>query len=326
MSHITFAELGNKVVKVLANAKEGEKVLILGDTASNSDMLEAFFAAAIEAQCEAGLLIYKERPHSNFEPPTYIAEAMKGADVLIDLSTNYMIHTQAYSNARLAGTRALVTCPQGIEEYIRRGIIGIDYEEMVRQGKTIAELFESSKLCKITSEEGTHIEMDMGNRPAILRDGMVVDPGEIDYFPGAQISFAPIEETMNGRVIINGAIFPPIGKLTQPVEIAFEKGKIVDFKGQTETVQWKKWLDSQEDPKMFSIAHVSIGLNPNAQLRGFIMEDERVTGGVTLGIGSQMPDFKGNTGVAKSHSDAVSLMATVLLDHREIVKKGVILV
>jgi leucyl aminopeptidase (aminopeptidase T) len=237
-----------------------------------------------------------------------------------------MIHTQAYRNARVAGTRALVTIPQGIEEYIRRGIIGIDYGEMVRQGNKIAELFESAKACEIISGEGTRIEMEMGNRPAVLRDGMVVEPGEIDYFPGAQVSFAPLESTMKGRVTINGAISPPIGQLHQTVEISFEKGKIVDFKGQTEADQWKKWLDSQEDPKMFCIAHVSIGLNPNAALRGFIIEDERVKGSVTFGIGSQMPDFKGSTGIAKTHSDAVTLMPTVTLDGRKVVDRGLILV
>ena len=326
MSHLMFAELGSKVITVLGNAKPGEKVLILGDTGSNQEILEAIFAAAIEAQCEASLLIYKERPHINYEPPSLIAEAMKEAEFLVDLSTNYFIHTKAYANARLAGTRALVTIPQGIEEYIRRGIIGIDYEEMVRQGKRIAELFESSRVCRILSEEGTSIEMEMGGRPAVLRDGMVVHPGEIDYFPGAQVSFAPIEETLNGRIVVNGAISPPIGKLNGTVEITFERGRIVDFKGRAEALQWKKWLEEQDDPKMFCIAHVSIGLNPNAQLRGYIIEDERVKGSTIFGIGSQMPDFKGKTGIARTHSDAVSVLSTVMLDDRKIVGKGAIFV
>jgi len=326
MSHTMFAELGIKIIKTLANTREGEKVLILGDTASNSAMLEAFFIAAIQAQCDAGLLIYKERPHINFEPPAHIAEAIKGADVLVDISTNYIIHTKAYNEARLSGTRILMTIPQGIDEYIRRGIIGIDYEEMIRQGNLIAELFESSKVCKITSEQGTDLVMEMGNRPAIHRDGMVVKPGEIDYFPGSQVSFAPVEETLNGRAVINGTISPPIGRLTEAVEITFEKGRIVEFKGQSEAIRWKNWLESQEDPNMFCIAHVSIGLNPEAQLRGFIIEDERIQGCLTLGIGSQMPDFKGTTGAAKTHSDAVSLRPTVMLDETKIADKGGILV
>ncbi len=108
------------------------------------------------------------------------------------------------------------------------------------------------------------------------------------------------------------------------MEITFEKGIVVDFAGHSEALQWKEWLDSQEDPKMFRIAHVSIGLNPNAQLRGFIMEDERVKGSVTIGIGSQMPDLRGKTGVARTHSDGVCPRATVMVDGRKIVEKGMI--
>jgi len=326
MSHIMFAELGGKIVTTLAGAKKHETVLILGDTASNENMLEAVFTAAIHAECEASLLVFKERPHNNFEPPEYIAAAMKGADVIIDFATKYFIHTKAVNDARLSGARYLMTIPTGIEDYIRTGVIGIDYQEMVRQGKAIAELYESSEMCRITSDDGSDIQMKMGGRPAINRDGMALVPGEIDYFPGAQVSFAPIEETLNGVLVINGSISPPVDKVTQPVTVKFENGKVTDFKGGAEATQWKEWLLSLEDPNMFSIAHVSIGLNPNARLRGFIMEDERVKGCITFGIGSQMPDFKGNTGLAKTHCDAVSLMATVELDGRKIVEKGNIII
>ena len=101
---------------------------------------------------------------------------------------------------------------------------------------------------------------------------------------------------------------------------------MVDFKGQADAERWKTWLESLEDPKMFCIAHVSIGLNPNAQLSGNIMEDERVKGSITFGIGSQMPDFKGNTGLAKTHTDAVILMASMILDGRTITEKGKVLI
>ena len=326
MSHLMFAELGSMGVRTLANCKEGERVLVLGDTASNSAMLEAFFANAIQAGCEAGLLMYNEKPHINIEPAAHIAQAIKGADVVIDISTQYMIHTKAYHEARLSGTRILVTIPQGIDEYARRGVIGIDYDKMVKQGNAIATLFESSKVCKIRSDQGTNLVMELGGRPAIHRDGMVVEPGEIDYFPGSQVSFAPIEETLNGRAVINGAISPPIGKLTEPVEIEFENGKIVKFEGHGEAGKWKQWIKSQGDLKMFQIAHLSIGLNPEAQLRGFIIEDERIRGSLTLGIGSQMPDFKGTTGLAKTHSDAVTLMSTIMLDEKKIVDKGAVLI
>jgi leucyl aminopeptidase (aminopeptidase T) len=66
-------------------------------------------------------------------------------------------------------------------------------------------------------------------------------------------------------------------------------------------------------------------LNPNAKLSGYIIEDERIRGSIIFGFGSQMPDFKGKTGKAKSHTDAVSLFNTVFLDEKKVVEKGDIL-
>jgi leucyl aminopeptidase (aminopeptidase T) len=326
MSHLKFAEWGHRVIKILANAREGERVLILGDTTSNSDMLEAIFASAIQAQCEASLLIYRERPHINYEPPGYIAEAMKGVDLVVDFSTQYMIHTRAYQAARESGTRCLVTIPEGIDEYIRRGVAAFDYAAMVREGERLTEAIASAKVCRITSEAGTDIQMEINGRPVLHRDGMVVHPREIDYFPGSQISFAPIEETLNGNVFVDGTISPPLGKLNLPVEFTLEKGKIVEIKGGPEATKWQDWLKSLDDPKMFCMAHVSVGMNPEAQLRGYIVEDERIRGSLTVGIGSQIAEFGGTVGRAKTHCDAVSLMATVKLDDRVVVEKGNILV
>jgi 2,5-dihydroxypyridine 5,6-dioxygenase len=300
-------------------------VLVLGETASNQEMMQAVMAASIGIGSETQMLIYPERNEINYEHPKAVAEAMKHTDVLIDFSVKYTIHTKAYQEARKAGTRALVTIPQGIEEYIKDGIIGIDYDNMVTEGNMISDLFESCSNCRVESEEGTEIEMKLGNRPAVLRDGMVVGKGEIDYFPGAQISLAPVEESINGRVVVNGSVYPPIGKLNRNVHVTIEKGRIVKIEGSNEAREWKQWIKMLEDINMYWVAHFSIGLNPNAKISGYIIEDERVRGSVIFGFGSQMPDFKGKVGKAKSHTDAVSLFNTVYLDGKKVVEKGDIL-
>ncbi len=326
MTILKYAKLGSYVVKKLANIAPNETVLLLGDTGSNKSMMDAIMSASIGLGVEVQMLMYPERNTTNVEPSRAIAEAMKNSDVIIDLSVNYFIHTQAYDDARTAGARALVTIPPGIEEYINAGVVGINYEKMVKEGQIIADLFEKSKKCKVISEEGTHLEMNLGERPAVLRDGMVVSSGEIDYFPGAQVSLAPLEDSMNGKIVANGSIYPPIGKLSGNVEIQVEEGTIVEISGSTDAQEWKKWLKSLEDREMYNIAHFSIGFNPNANLRGYIIEDERIRGSVTCGFGSQMIDFKGKYGKAKSHTDVVSLFNTVFLDDKKIVENGNILV
>ena len=71
---------------------------------------------------------------------------------------------------------------------------------------------------------------------------MVIGKGEIDYFPGSQISIAPLEESLNGKLVVNGSIFPPIGKLNKPAEITMKDGRIIDVKGGTGAAVWYKYL------------------------------------------------------------------------------------
>jgi len=325
MSSLEYAKLGYYIITKLATVKPEENVLILGETASNEDMMKAVMGASIGIGAETQMLIYPERNEINVEHPESVAEAMKHTDVIIDFSVKYTIHTKAYQEARQAGARALVTIPSGIEEYIKDGIIGIDYDDMVREGRMIRDLFERCERCRVVSEEGTEIEMKLGKRPAVLRDGMVVGKGEIDYFPGAQISLAPVEESINGRVVVNGSIYPPVGKLDRNVTVTIEKGRIVKIDGAVEAQEWKKWIQGLNDQNMYWVAHFSIGLNPNAKISGYIIEDERVRGSVIFGFGSQMPDFKGKVGKAKSHTDTVTLFNTVFLDDEKVVENGEIL-
>lgn len=326
MSSLKYAEVGQAIARKLANIKAKENVLVLGDTGSNRDMMEAIAAASIGMGAETQLLIYPEKNAINIEPSPPVAEALKASDVIIDLSVKYIIHTKAYQDARNSGARALVTVPSGIEEYLISGVIGIDYDEMVREGNEIAKLYEACQKCRVTSKEGTNIEMELGDRPAVHRDGMVVGKGEIDYFPGSQVSIGPVEESINGTIVVNGSIYPPTGKLDKPVEVRLEKGRIVEVKGGIQAEEWKEWLKSWNDPKMYHVAHFSIGLNPNARLKGYIIEDERIRGCVVIGFGSQMPDFKGKIGKAKTHTDTVTLYTTVFLDDKKVVDNGNILV
>ncbi len=144
MSSSKYAEVSRAIVRKLANIKAGENVLILGDTASNRDMMDAVTSASMEMGAETHLMVYPEKDVINIEPSPPVAAALKASDVVIDLAVNYIIHTRAYQEARASGMRALVTQPKGIEDYIISGVIGIDYDEMVREGNAIARLYEKS--------------------------------------------------------------------------------------------------------------------------------------------------------------------------------------
>ena len=97
---------------------------------------------------------------------------------------------------------------------------------------------------------------------------------------------------------------------------------MVNVEGGPSAVHWYEWLAHFNDPKMFHVAHISVGMNPAARLTGNILEDERIAGCFVLGHGSQMPHFKGKLGRASSHSALVAVRPRILVDNRLIAEGG----
>ena len=79
---------------------------------------------------------------------------------------------------------------------------------------------------------------------------------------GGQVSWCPVEETINGKLIFDSALFPPdtLGLLNSNVELTLEKGVVTKIEGGKDAAIFEKWLNKFNDPNMFRLAHYSIGL------------------------------------------------------------------
>ncbi len=194
---------------------------------------------------------------------------------------------------------------------------------MVELGDRLADLLRSGNKMVVKTLAGTDLASEIGDRPVYHNSGIISKPNE-QSFLGGQVSWAPVEESINGRLVFDGSLWPPeeIGLLASPIELIVKKGKIMKVEGGSEAKVFEKWLESFDDPHMLKIAHFSYGFNPGAKLTGIILEDERVFGGVEIGIGSQRPQFKGKVGPAGAHTDGTMLNLTVLLDDSKIEEDG----
>lgn len=321
MRFMELAAAAHKAVGYCAKLKSGENVLVLADTAVDRNLVEAFAEAAYALGGQTQVMIMETRPEINLEPPPAVAAAMGASDLVLDLLTQYIIHTETYLRVRQSGTRIL--CGTGLSEDMAiRLIAQVDYEKLVERGKRLRRLFEEAEECRVESALGTALHMSVKGRPAILRDGLLEGPGDLDYMPGAQVSLAAVEESINGKLVVDGSLYPPVGLLDSPVEITLERGRVVDVQGGAQARAWREWLEKFKDPKMFYQAHISIGLNPGAKLTGNILEDERAAGVFVMGFGSQMEYFKGKVGKASSHTDGVVCAPSVFLDGRPVVEAG----
>jgi len=303
------------LVNDCCSVKEGENVLILGTTDRNRELLDSVMAATLATGANASMMITNSWPRG-VEPWKMVAEAMKGADLLINFAP--LFNQQAVRDAQNAGCRiASVSRDVG---FLKRGLIGVDYDEISKLHTKIANVLEKGKNMRVTTEAGTDITMDISGRSVVRGDGVVREPGEMQWLPGSQLNQAAIEESANGTLVFDWSLMP-IGTVKTPVKLTIKEGRIVDFEGGEEADEYKKWMESLNDERMYWLCHYSFGLNPNYKLNPENeSESERVMGVVFFGFGSQLQTFKGKLGAAAAHSDCIMKNATVTIDGKILLK------
>jgi leucyl aminopeptidase (aminopeptidase T) len=324
MRLMEVSRAARKGVVECARLEPGENVLILADTAIDRGMVDAFANAAYAHGGDTQVMVFETRPDINVEPPRAVAAAMAASDLVIDLTSQYFIHTVAYQKVRDGGARIL--CATGISEDMLVRLVGsVDYAAMASLGHRVTQRFVRGHECRVETGQGAVLTMQLGGRPAWLRDGILGGKGDLDYLPGAQMSIAPIEESVEGVILIDGTAYPPVKLLASPMELEYQHGRLVRAEGGA-AAAWMQWLGKFSDPKMFFVGHVSVGLNSAAKLSGAILEDERLPGCFDIGMGSQMKHLAGRLGKAASHSDVVATAPRILVDGELLADRGQFLV
>jgi leucyl aminopeptidase (aminopeptidase T) len=315
MSVIRWGEFGDIVVRQMAQVKTGESLLVLADTWTDMEIAEACLVAGMNARTNAQLLVIPRMSHTDTrEFNTSTAGAIEGAGVIVAVCETMFIEKAATRRAREGGTRIVSVMPRGLEDFAVEGILDVDYPLMMEIGKKIAGLWERTEYCQVRSPLGTDVSFRLKGRPADMGDGTATKPGQVGFFPGVDVGIAPVEETINGTIVIDGCIDPGGRLVSSPITCYLEKGVITSIEGGADASVWRSSLESVDDPKAFHLCHFTIGLNPRAKASDNMHECEHVLGAITFGFGDQDPGFQGTVGEAKIHADAVLMSPTVTLD------------
>jgi 2,5-dihydroxypyridine 5,6-dioxygenase len=311
----------------MAKIKRGEHVLIYADTLSSSPVAEATFKAALGLGAKALLALYGAPrgvgAEADEDLPSPLRAAMKEADVIIELSKQYLLYSRAWEEAMERG-KAKFLCLSGMDEDMLIRLVGrVPIPLLERFEEKLAALTASCRSMRVRTRAGTDISFENDASRPVFREGIVGDkPGE--YMLIGQVDWAPVEETIEGVIVFDGSVWPPeeIGVLKEPIRLHVRSGKVVEVEGGDEARLYERWLKRFNAPSMLNIAHISYGCNPGARLTGRIVEDERVWGCVQWGLGHQAASFLGKAGPAPSHSDGICLRATVEGDGALIMKEG----
>jgi len=317
------AAAAQKLVRDVMLAKPGEHVAITADTSSDGRVAEATAKAAYAAGTRPVVLWYQTTLGSGVEPPRPVAAAIADCDVWIEYAVGYTLYSDAFRRAMDRGVRYI--CLSGMDADMMVRTIGrVDYPKLVAMGERLRALMAAARRVHVTTPAGMDLEADNGGR-FVRHSGKLADtPGE-PIMLGGQISWSPLEESINGRLVFDACIWPPaeVGLLRSPVALTVEAGVITRIEGGNEARIYERWLASFGDPNMYRVAHYSLGFNPGVtRPTGRIVEDERLFGCFNVGIGTQGPQLRAVGWKAAAHTDGVAQNPTIHLDGEPLEVEG----
>jgi leucyl aminopeptidase (aminopeptidase T) len=197
----------------------------------------------------------------------------------------------------------------------------INHPALKRFQDRVTELLKAAKHVRIASAAGTELEFDNApGREILCRDGYATTPGS--HMMSGQMSWSPALETINGTLVFDGSINPPVGLLDAPVRLGIRAGVVETIEGGRQAQQFAAWLRGFEHPQMMRVAHASLGFNPGARLTGDVAEDERIWGASEFGIGNIGKQLIPGGVPGPSHCDGICLNTSIWLDGRALTLDG----
>jgi hypothetical protein len=301
-----------RLVTACAGVRAGERCLIVTDTGADAGIAEAL-AATLRAFDAPVRLVRAEPaalPGADLAPA--VGAAMVGADVIFELTSVFAGAGAARREACARGARYL-TVPGLTWTTLRPGgPLFADFMALGERARRLARAFDDAAEFHLTSPQGTDLRGSFAGRAGRPLWGVADEAGGYAAPPDVEVGAAPVEETSEGTVVIDGSVlFLGPDQLAAPITLRVRDGVLEDAAGPD---AWRLLdaLERADDPRMSTLAEVSIGLNPLARPGGSPLELEGIAGGAHVAFGNNVP--YGGAVDAPSHIDCVLLDARLSLD------------
>jgi len=309
-----------------AGIKPKETVLVVCD-----DFTEAcgrvIKNAATDRGATVGMMKMRPRALDGQEPTDEIAAAMKKAAVVLATVSKSLAHTVAAREAMRAGAR-LLSLTAISENLMASRAFRADFVRQRPICEHVARLFTQGETVRITSAAGTDLIVSAKGRKGNAHCCLVSRPGQFSSAPNIEANFSPLEGSTEGVFVADASIpYLDIGMLDCPVVFTIHNGKVEHISGgkQADIIAaiWAK----QNDPAVYNIAQVAVGLNPEIEAPVGVLGcnyDEGAFGTVHIGIGTSTN--LGGKVKAATHFDALMNQPLVMVDGVKILEKGQLLI
>lgn len=167
-----------------------------------------------------------------------------------------------------------------------------DYTKLRAEGLRIKQLLDKTDEIKVTTKAGTDLTIGVKDMKAMTSIGIYNQPGLGGNMPTGEV-FIPIRiRQADGTLVVDVSVRHREGTLLvkKPLIITIKQGKVTSLKGEgAELVE--QTLQEAEQRAQFPervrlVGELGIGLNPDAEILGSTIIDEKVKGTAHVAIGS----------------------------------------
>ncbi len=302
--------------------KKDEKVLIITDD-NKLEIGQLIFRHAKE-RFDTTMVVMPARSYHGEEPPEPVVAALNNCDVAFGATTMSLFHSKARLEASKNGRMRWVGLADYTLEMFETGGLTADFEEVARQIDRVAPHFQGEEF-RLTAIGGTDLTCSVKGREVVIDYGRSLKAGDFGSPPNAEVALGPVEGTSNGVLVIDGSIpHPLLNLIEEPITCIVKDGMIVEISGGRQAEILKKILADYNDPTVYNVGELGLGLNEKNVLCGQMLPDEGSFGNIHVGIGKNL-GFGGRVN-SPLHLDMVIKQVTCVIDGRVIMKEGKLMV
>lgn len=306
------------LLRTCANARPGEQVLIVTDSATDPDIASTIMAAASRLHIEASTVTMKTRSLPGDEPPPTVVAAMLSANVIICPTSRTLYHTNARTAACAKGARFISMAGATMSVLASSGMFA-NFPAQRKIMNKLANRLTRAKRIRVTNPAGTDLEFNVRGRRGHGVSGTATRPGEATGVPDIEAYIAPLEDDTNGVLFVDGST-SVTGVVKQPIELRIQHGIVRRISGGPDARRLNLLLREARSRSSFRVGEFGIGLNPLARIRGSIIEDEGKLGTVHVALGDNIR--LGGRNRAPTHIDLVLRNPHVQFDGITILRRN----
>lgn len=314
------------IVEDSLKAKPGEEAVIFTDVShfAIADELAVYIA---RSEAEVNIFIIPESIRPFLKLTDVQASALISSDIVISILTTSSV-TRDLSQ-EMPFRNSIRAIPQqhkgricimpGFTEEMKDAV-PIDYDILRKRGEALKQII-SGRNIRVTSKLGTDISFSLKGRTLKIDDGDISMPGTFGNIPAGEIFTAPLEETMEGKIVADGSI-GGVGLANEPLILNIVDGQIIKIESMNPTDEiFQKFskICEYDIPATKTIGEFGIGLNPRARIIGKMLMDEKVEGTVHFAFGDSIGLGKTRS---KYHTDLLVRSPTIIADEEVIMKEG----